>query len=264
MRLILLLSLLASGAFAESFAGFGITIQCSAQGVQVVTVLPGGPASQNGFQAGDQILSVDGKSLKGLPLETSTAMLRGQSGTVAALQLEHNGVTFDRQVTRADMQIQLVDAAELTRAYGPIPTGYTKDEVAEVMDQKVDSKTFTLLGVLQNGHMVEGDSRVVPQDVSSVYMGVGAAAPGPSADLASLIGLRAFDRHNVVLDLSRSGPANVEILDLNGKTITSWNIENAPAGNLSLPWNGDAETQGSYLVRATQGSSQLARQVQLH
>ena len=87
----------------------------------------GKPAQKAGVQAGDRILSVDGKSTKGLTVSEVSNMLRGVPGTTVVLELEREGVKkpFKVSIVREDIHLDAVSYyTTLTADSLPYPIGY--------------------------------------------------------------------------------------------------------------------------------------------
>lgn len=74
-------------SFAGSFGGIGVTLQIDREtGLPQVGYLMHGSAAQPaGIRRGDQIVTIDGASLEGLPLEDVITRLRGAPGTTVAI-----------------------------------------------------------------------------------------------------------------------------------------------------------------------------------
>lgn len=70
----------------------------------------GKPAQRAGVQAGDRILSVDGKSTQGLSVSEVSNNLRGVPGTTVVLELEREGVEkpFKVSIVREDIHLDAV------------------------------------------------------------------------------------------------------------------------------------------------------------
>lgn len=73
----------------KEFEGIGVALQQEADGyITINKVLEGGPAAKSGLvQPDDKILSIDGKSIKGLALQDVMEMIRGEKGSAISLVL---------------------------------------------------------------------------------------------------------------------------------------------------------------------------------
>src|SRR5688572_5684274 len=74
---------------AGEYGGLGIRIKPEADGLRLLGVLPGGPASKAGLVPGDVILSADGRSLANLDPKSDTAVktLKGSPGVSMRLRV---------------------------------------------------------------------------------------------------------------------------------------------------------------------------------
>lgn len=98
-----------------SFSGVGVTFQIISDSVNVIEVVPGGPAEKVGLLPGDRIISADGKSLTGPEMETDSVFhaLRGKKGSKVSLKVVRNSsskpLTFD--IVRDDIPVNSVDCS---------------------------------------------------------------------------------------------------------------------------------------------------------
>jgi carboxyl-terminal processing protease len=109
-----------------NFEGIGIEFNIFRDTISVVTVLSGGPAEAVGLQSGDKIISVDGKKVAGVKINTQGVFnhLKGKGGTKVAIAVKRRGQNqlLDFNITRDRIPIQTVDAAYMIDA----KTGYIK------------------------------------------------------------------------------------------------------------------------------------------
>jgi len=78
------------GLDGGNFPGVGVVIDVDAATKELLVqeVLEGGPAAKAGLQPGDVIVTVDGKSTKGLTTEQDSTMIRGKAGSTVQLVVQ--------------------------------------------------------------------------------------------------------------------------------------------------------------------------------
>jgi carboxyl-terminal processing protease len=74
----------------DSYFGVGLRVERRKQGL-VVTAALAGPARAAGILPGDVIVSIDGKAASELPFDRSTALLKGERGSVVRLTIRRPG-----------------------------------------------------------------------------------------------------------------------------------------------------------------------------
>lgn len=124
------------------YGGFGSLIRKSSDYIVVTNVYKGFPADQNGIKPGDEMISIDGTSLKGVSSEKASDMLKGEPGTEAELVFRRNGTEFTKKLKRERISIPAVPY------YGMIDsrtgyirfTNFTQNCIAEVRTALVDLK----------------------------------------------------------------------------------------------------------------------------
>jgi len=92
------------------YGGIGSIIQQRDGKTYAVNPYEGKPAQRAGVQAGDRILSVDGKTTKGLSVSEVSNNLRGVPGTTVVLELEREGEKkpFKIEIVREDIHLDAV------------------------------------------------------------------------------------------------------------------------------------------------------------
>lgn len=109
-----------------SFSGVGVSFQILNDTVQVIEVVPGGPAEKVGLQAGDRIVKADTVNLTGKQIsqENVYKTLRGEKGTTVVLTVKRFGqkdeIVYD--VVRGDIPVNSVDVSYMISDN----TGYVK------------------------------------------------------------------------------------------------------------------------------------------
>lgn len=256
----------ASSLFAETFGGFGVTISPSAQGVSVVEVIPGSPAAAAGLRSGDQIVSVDQQILAGKSIDQSRSLLRGTVGTTAELGVIRGTIALTTRVQRATLEIKEMGSEIIASWYG---NGEVDGSALNYLAEKSAAQNATLLGVMQNGRLVESEAAVAPEGIQGVYL---MASPAPESEqqnsparlqTVSASVLSSFDRTSIGFELLKGGHTVLTLLDSKGQVVTSLST-NAVAGRNDLTWDGNALPIGAYKLRIDQVSSSSAYSVQLH
>jgi carboxyl-terminal processing protease len=93
------------------YSGVGIYLTFSA-GYPVITgTLPDSPAAKAGLQAGDQIIKVGDKDMKGATADQATAAIQGPNGTKVVLTILRGATTFSVTITRAEITVPSVRSA---------------------------------------------------------------------------------------------------------------------------------------------------------
>src|SRR5512133_135294 len=90
------------------YGGFGSLIRKSGDYIVVTNVYKGFPADRNGIKPGDIMLSIDGKSLKGVASDKASDMLKGEPGSAAEITLLRNGKELDVKLNREKISIPAV------------------------------------------------------------------------------------------------------------------------------------------------------------
>lgn len=76
----------ASSLNNQGTVGIGVEVSGGGQDpITIVAVFPDTPASKGGLRAGDQIVAVDGKDVRGMTLDQVTPLIRGPEGTTVAI-----------------------------------------------------------------------------------------------------------------------------------------------------------------------------------
>ncbi len=89
------------------YGGIGAMVNLIDDEVTIVEPYEGYPAYESGLKAGDVILAVDGREVKGLDSEEVSNMLKGQAGTSAEVKVRRYGAESPLvfKVDRKDVQI---------------------------------------------------------------------------------------------------------------------------------------------------------------
>ncbi|MEN9232972.1 MAG: S41 family peptidase [Gloeomargarita sp. DG02_4_bins_56] len=133
---------------AGEFSGVGVRLKLQEEGdekrIVIADVVEHSPAAKAGIQPGDELVSVAGRSAKGMTLEDASKLIRGPVGTVLRLEVRRSGAaeTLPLQVTRAWIETKIVDYAlkrEQGRAIGLIRLHGFNAHATEQMRQAIQS-----------------------------------------------------------------------------------------------------------------------------
>jgi len=220
------------GLDGGNFAGVGIVIDVdpTTKSLLVVQTIDGGPAEKAGLQAGDVILTVDGKTTQGLTTEQDSSLIRGKAGTTVQLTVQRSGEPKPMPVTitRATIQVPSVRSRVLDGDIGYVQVlvfGLTTGQELSSALVKLDKQGVkgVILDLRNNG----GGYLDAAIDVSSLFVPEG---PIVSIDSRSKP-LTTYDAENTA-----EAPRPLAVL-VNGFTasaseITSGAIQDSGAGVL--------------------------------
>lgn len=106
-----------TNSFNESvngyFVGIGVTIMYSNDYNQIIKVDENGPGDKAGLMVNDIILSVDGKSVKGVSGDDLTSLIKGKSGTKVKIKVKRGDTTKTVSVKRGIIEIENVTSSLL-------------------------------------------------------------------------------------------------------------------------------------------------------
>jgi carboxyl-terminal processing protease len=100
--------------FKPTFGGIGVHVELSTKTnlVTVVAPIKGSPGEKAGILAGDSIVAVDDKDVRGMKLDAAVSLIRGPKGTTVKLSVQREGVdeplTFT--ITRADIENETTES----------------------------------------------------------------------------------------------------------------------------------------------------------
>ena len=89
------------------YGGIGSMIQTQGDYVVITEPYEGFPAQKAGLKAGDKIISINGKSAKGLTSLAVSKLLKGDPGSHFQLTIQHFGATKDTTLTLTREQIKI-------------------------------------------------------------------------------------------------------------------------------------------------------------
>ncbi|TJY44245.1 S41 family peptidase [Cohnella pontilimi] len=117
-----------SDSLEQTFVGIGIVMAEEAGGIYIEDVILGSPAEKAGLLPGDQIVSAEGKSVKGLALPEVQQKLRGEEGTLLKIGISRNGKTLTFTITRKSIQLPVATGQMMGDGIGYLSlSGFTSD-----------------------------------------------------------------------------------------------------------------------------------------
>ena len=105
--------------------GIQISVDKTSKEIVVISPIEGTPASRAGVQSKDVIVSIDGKSTKGMNTEDAVKLIRGKEGTEVVLGLRRKGKVVSVPLVRARIEIHTVDS-QLNTASGGEKIAYMR------------------------------------------------------------------------------------------------------------------------------------------
>jgi carboxyl-terminal processing protease len=102
------------------FGGLGLEVGLENGFVKVISPLDDTPAQKAGIEAGDLIIKIDGKPVKGMPLNEAVDSMRGPRGSSIELTIVREGVhqPFDIKLKRDTIKVQSVKSRSLEPGFG--------------------------------------------------------------------------------------------------------------------------------------------------
>src|ERR1700686_76982 len=159
-------------SYQGNYSGIGIYLSFTT-GYPVITgTVPGSPAATAGIQAGDQIVKVGDKDMKGVTADQATTLIQGVDGTKVTLQISRAGQTFSVTITRAEIHVPTVRSTEIgnrvlyVRIY-QFGTD-TATEFASALSSGLPGKTGVVLDLRGDpGGFISAADAVISQFVAS-------------------------------------------------------------------------------------------------
>jgi carboxyl-terminal processing protease len=96
-----------------NFVGLGVELRTNENDLEIVSVIPKGPAGLGGIRAGDKIVAVDKKMVSQVGSERAADMLRGVNMSFVDLTLIREGAQKSIRLQRRRVEIPSVDMVQL-------------------------------------------------------------------------------------------------------------------------------------------------------
>ena len=159
-------------SYQGNYSGIGIYLTFTA-GYPVITgTVPGSPAAAAGLRAGDQIVKVGDKDMKGITSDQATTLIQGPDGSRVTMEISRSGLTFSVTITRAEIHVPTVQSVEIgnqvlyVRIYQFGAT--TSTEFASALTSGLPGKTGVVLDLRSDpGGFISAADDVISQFVAS-------------------------------------------------------------------------------------------------
>lgn len=124
-----------------SFGGLGIEIGMENGFVKVIAPIDETPAQLGGIQAGDLIIELDNKPVKGLSLNQAVDKMRGEVGTKIKLKLVRSGTRepIEMTLTRAEIKTPSIRSMVLDDHYGYLRVSQFQANSGDQFAQKLNN-----------------------------------------------------------------------------------------------------------------------------
>lgn len=92
---------------AGVYGGIGVVISLKDSAIDIVSVVPSTPAARAGVRMGDELIAIDGTTMRGHALDDVSQRMRGTVGTAVRLTLSRADVKpFDLNLTREAIEVE--------------------------------------------------------------------------------------------------------------------------------------------------------------
>lgn len=136
-----------------SLKGIGIQIGVKDGKLMVIAPIEDTPAEKAGLLADDEILSIDGKSTKGITVDKAAEQIRGEEGTQVTLVVKRKDQEpKSYTITRAEIEIKSVSQKVPNNVKMPSDVGYIRlssfisrnasKEFKAILEKSTDKKSF--------------------------------------------------------------------------------------------------------------------------
>jgi len=144
-----------TGSIKGSLKGIGIQIGVKDGKLMVIAPIEDTPAEKAGLLADDEILSIDGRSTKGITVDKAADQIRGEEGTQVRLLIKRkDSVPKEYTITRAEIEIKSVSQKIPENIIMPKDICYIRlssfisrnasKEISDILQNSVYKKAFII------------------------------------------------------------------------------------------------------------------------
>src|SRR5712691_4561256 len=239
-------------SYQGNYSGIGIYLSFTT-GYPVITgTVPGSPAAAAGLRAGDEIVKVGDKDMKGITSDQATTLIQGPDGTKVTMEISRSGDTFSVTITRAEIHVPTVRSTEIgnqvlyVRIYQFGST--TSTEFASALISGLPGKTGMVLDLRSDpGGFISAADEVISQFVTS----------GETFELRDRSGR--VDRHSVSGHPAAATIPLVVLVDANSASASE-----IVAGSLQVHHRAKLVGTVTYGKRSVQQDFELADGADIH
>ncbi len=161
------------------FGGLGIEVGMEDGFIKVVSPIDGTPADKAGIKAGDTIIKLDEKPIKGLSLNEAVEQMRGKPGTPITLTVMREGTPQPLviEVKRAIIVVESVKSRMLESEYGyaritqfQVHTGKNLAKALTELQKNKDGKPKALKGLILDLRNNPGGVLQAAVEVSDLFL----------------------------------------------------------------------------------------------
>ncbi len=123
------------------FGGLGIEVGMEDGYIRVISPIDDTPAAKAGIKAGDLIIRIDGKPVKGMNLREAVSLMRGKKGSAINLTIYRKGENKPLQfkVTRDVIHIKSVKSRMLDDGYGYVRVSHFQQPTSQALKKAIDN-----------------------------------------------------------------------------------------------------------------------------
>lgn len=161
------------------FGGLGIEVGMEDGFVKVIAPIDDTPAQRAGIQAGDLIIRLDSKPVKGLTLHQAVNIMRGKVGTPILLTVVRDGEDkpLEIKIIRDTIKVKSVKHRSLGDGFGYLRISqfqsHTGDNLLEAIDKMRDENDGNLKGLVLDLRNNPGGVLNAAVDVSDAFLDKG-------------------------------------------------------------------------------------------
>ncbi len=124
-----------------NFGGLGIEVGLSDGVLTVVSPIEDTPAARAGIRARDQIIEIDGRPTRGLTINESVKLMRGQPGTAVVLSVQREGQAgpLSLRLTRETIRVRSVRSRALEDGYAYVRISQFQERTPEDLGKTLDA-----------------------------------------------------------------------------------------------------------------------------